>query len=129
MTSYSVQLPHDPASAGRARQLVARCAEALGQAEHAELAQLLVTELVANSVKHAAPPLVIDCEATDHGLKITVHDGSFERPVRRDPHMTDESGRGIQLVEAVADQWGVDDHPDGTKSVWVTVGTGTASGT
>lgn len=127
MTSFSVELPHDPASASRARQLVARCAEALGRTEQLELAQLLVTELVANSVKHAGPPLSVDCEATSEGLKITVRDGSFERPVKRDPRLTDESGRGIQLVEAVAAHWGVDDHPDGTKSVWVTLGAATSS--
>lgn len=127
MTSYSVELPHDPASAARARRLVARCAEALGRTEHVEVAQLLVTELVANSVRHAGPPLTVDCEATKDGLKIIVRDGSFDRPVGRQPDPTDESGRGIQLVEAVAAQWGVDDHPDGTKSVWVTLGAGTAS--
>lgn len=122
MTSFSVELPLDPASAGPARQLVARCAEALGRTEQVELAQLLVTELVANSVRHAGPPLLVNCEATPVGLRITVRDGSLERPVRRDTDLTDESGRGIQLVEAAAAEWGVDDHPDGTKSVWVTLG-------
>ena len=122
MTSFSVELPHDPASATRARQLVARCAEALGEGQYVELAQLLVTELVANSVMHARPPLSVECVATDDGLKISVRDGSLERPASRQPHPTDESGRGIQLVDAVASQWGVDDHPDGTKSVWVKLG-------
>jgi anti-sigma regulatory factor (Ser/Thr protein kinase) len=129
MPNYQVELEHDPASARRARELIARCADAFGRTPHVELAQLIVTELVANSVRHAGPPLFVSCEPTDEGLRITVRDGSFEHPVMRRAQPTDERGRGIRLIDVLSDQWGVDDHPDGTKSVWVEVRARSGPGT
>ena len=121
MPNFQVELEPVPASARRARELVARCAEAFERTPHAELAQLIVTELVANSVRHAGPPLFVSCEPTKDGLKITVRDGSFGHPVMQQAQPTDERGRGVRLIDALSDRWGVDDHPDGTKSVWVEV--------
>jgi anti-sigma regulatory factor (Ser/Thr protein kinase) len=121
MPNFQIELEPVPASARRARELVARCAEAFERTPHAELAQLIVTELVANSVRHAGPPIFVGCEPTEEGLKITVRDGSFGHPVMQQAQPTDERGRGVRLIDALSDRWGVDDHPDGTKSVWVEV--------
>jgi len=49
---------------------------------------------------------------TDMHLLIEVRDGSHELPVPGDAALDDEEGRGLFLVEAIADGWGV--SPDGT---------------
>lgn len=78
---------------------------------------LVVTELVTNSVKHAdaAPELTLDWDGTR--LRVEVYDEGEGLPVRRDAGMTATSGRGLALVEAVADRWGVIERDKG-KVVW-----------
>jgi anti-sigma regulatory factor (Ser/Thr protein kinase) len=78
---------------------------------------LVVTELVTNSVKHAgaAPELTLDWDG--RVLRVEVYDEGEGRPVLRDPDVTSTSGRGLALVDAVADRWGVEDRRPG-KVVW-----------
>jgi anti-sigma regulatory factor (Ser/Thr protein kinase) len=53
-------------------------------------------------------------------LLVTVADESDGRPYTPDQDDERASGRGILLVDALADQWGIDDTPDG-KTVWFTI--------
>lgn len=81
-------------------------------------AQLLVSELVTNAVRHGASPvsMSIDCdEAT--GTTVRVSDGAPEPPSLRQPKGEDEFGRGMTLVDLISDEWGVDAAPPG-KAVW-----------
>jgi anti-sigma regulatory factor (Ser/Thr protein kinase) len=86
-------------------------------------AELLVTELVANVVDHAGDESVLTLEVSlsDTWLRIAVTDGSAIRPVVRELNREAPRGRGMQLVEAIADRWGVDDHLGG-KRVWLELG-------
>jgi anti-sigma regulatory factor (Ser/Thr protein kinase) len=78
---------------------------------------LVVTELVTNAVKHAesSPRLTVRWDGST--LRIGVFDQGSGRPIRREAASTSTSGRGLALVEAVADNWGVDERADG-KVVW-----------
>ena len=83
--------------------------------------ELLVSELVANSIRHAG--IVRDgwvhlrVRATAGSVRVEVRDSGPGFTVRpRVPALEDTSGRGLYLVDRLADKWGVDDG-EGT-CVW-----------
>ena len=82
-------------------------------------AQLLVSEVVTNSVKHSGSddPIRLRAWARRSGLKVEVADGGFgfETGPRTDAG-DDEGGRGLLILEAVADRWGV--SRDARARVW-----------
>lgn len=117
-TESVVDLPPDLGSAREARRFVADCASRLGRPEVAELAQLLVSELVTNAVAHARTSVAIQCVPTDEGLRIVVCDGSSDLPAPRHPDPWDERGRGLLLVESLASRWGTRYVPPQGKAVW-----------
>ncbi|WP_415954387.1 ATP-binding protein [Streptomyces sp. KLOTTS4A1] len=78
-----------------------------------ETAELLLTELATNALRHAhAQEIGVRMYVRDGKLVIEVRDGSPLVPVPRSAGADDENGRGLLLVEALADSWGV--SPDGT---------------
>ena len=108
--------PH-PTSPKAARQHVAELLEAGPMAELADTASLLVSEVVTNAVLHAATDIVLSCTVDDRSVCIEVRDGSPLAPAPRpfDPAAT--TGRGLGMVELLADEWGVDADEHG-KAVW-----------
>ncbi len=83
-------------------------------------ALLLTSELVTNSVLHGGPPLVIAVECDGEQLQVRVRDGSPAVPAPQDAAQSDENGRGLALVAALSDEWGVDPDPEG-KYVWFVI--------
>jgi anti-sigma regulatory factor (Ser/Thr protein kinase) len=76
-------------------------------------ARLLVTELVANSVRHAgitaSDQITVTLELGTERLRIEVRDPGvgFAFPVRPQK-LSIEGGRGLQIVAAIADRWGIE---------------------
>jgi anti-sigma regulatory factor (Ser/Thr protein kinase) len=89
-----------------------------------EIAQLATSELVSNSVEHALSAVEITMELERECLRIAVRDYSKALPVHRSPEQAGARGRGVALVNALAQEWGVESHEDG-KTVWLTLATGT----
>jgi len=104
----------------------------------ADPAALLLSELVTNAVE-ASPR----CTGRDHGklpmiglgirltapsLVLEVWDSSPLRPVPRDVDIAGDHGRGLALIDALADSWG-HQAADGGKVVWceLAIPTATAS--
>ena len=83
-------------------------------------AALLVSELVSNVVDHAhtEASLALELDLAGDWLRISVADGSAVRPVVRELREDLPRGRGLQLVAAIADRWGAEDHVGG-KRVWL----------
>ncbi|MFD7121888.1 ATP-binding protein [Streptomyces sp. NPDC059922] len=87
--------------------------------------QLITSELVTNSIRYGTEPddsLLLVLDARPGRVRIEVHD-----PVQRQPQVRPESderdgGRGLFIVDAIADRWGVTDQPFG-KAVWAEVTT------
>jgi signal transduction histidine kinase len=98
----TIRLGHDPAQAARARHQ-ARAAVAGWGLDHvadvADLAELIVGELVANALRHGAGPIEIRLSGAAGGLRIEVHDDGAGRPVRRQARDEDECGRGLALLD------------------------------
>lgn len=82
-----------------------------------ESAILLVSEMVTNAVRYGTPPLLVEVDCDELSLQVRVRDGSTVLPQRRVPAEDDEGGRGLQLLELLSDDWGVEPEEDG-KAVW-----------
>lgn len=110
-------LPPDVVSVTRARHYVRETLLRHGVQECVDDAELAVTELVANAVKHACTPLVLALSVADDQLTVSVADGHRElaSQVQREPLA--ESGRGLRIVGAIASAWGIDQHDEG-KTLW-----------
>ena len=117
--SAAVDLSPVARSVPIARHLVLDLLKAWDAPHDAGDAALLVTELVANVVDHVPGEASFALELTlaDRWLRISVADGSALRPVVRDFQVDAVRGRGMRLIAAIADRWGVEDHADG-KRVW-----------
>ena len=113
-----MRLQPTPAAAALARRHVAAACHGRLTPEAEEAARLLVSELVTNCVRHAhtAITLVIDCD--DARIAVAVGDDADGVPVVREPDEHALGGRGLQLVDAMAGEWGVQRRPDGGKVVW-----------
>src|SRR4051812_10368419 len=116
--SASIDLPPVPSSVPLARRLVRDVLRTWAAPQDRADAELLVTELVANVVDHAGgDALTLELALAGAWLRIGVVDGSAIRPVVRELSTAEERGRGMQLVAAIAERWGAEDH-DGGKRVW-----------
>ncbi|MEV5733148.1 ATP-binding protein [Streptomyces sp. NPDC003388] len=86
----------------------------------ADLAALLVSELVTNSLRHATGPIgvrLVRPARTGDALLVEVSDPLPDPPRERVARPEDESGRGLQLVAGAARRWGT--RPGGGgKTVW-----------
>ncbi len=116
--------PPAPQSVGRARQFLVRQLETWGLAPLAESAELVLSELATNAVRHAYPPygrlFATRVERLESGgVRIEVHDASDVKPEPRDASTFAESGRGLALVDALTGgRWGVSDRNGPGKCVW-----------
>jgi hypothetical protein len=110
-----------------ARAFVRRTAHAWRVDGLADDLVLVVTELVTNALRHglgtrSAVGVDVSLYGTDSRVMCAVSDPSDEVPVRVTPDVSHDSGRGLQIVEALSMYWGWTalargDGPGG-KSVW-----------
>ncbi|MFJ4919678.1 ATP-binding protein [Streptomyces sp. NPDC088725] len=83
-----------------------------------EVAVLLVSELMTNSLRHASGPIGLRLTIRETGdLRVEVSDPLPDAPTARAPGPEDEGGRGIQLVACSARRWGTRRGKTG-KTVW-----------
>jgi serine phosphatase RsbU (regulator of sigma subunit)/anti-sigma regulatory factor (Ser/Thr protein kinase) len=83
----------------------------------AELAELLVSELLTNALRHARGPIELTALLLDEIVTLGVTDGDQPLPRLRKVDDADEGGRGLQLVSMLASRWGARPTADG-KVVW-----------
>lgn len=111
------RLPSEPASAGQARRFVI---DVLGEwhlEALEEVAALLVSEVVTNAVLHAGTDVTVAVRRSPESVRVEVADGSIQVASRRHYDNAATTGRGLALVEALSDEWGVEVGPGG-KAVW-----------
>jgi phosphoserine phosphatase RsbU/P len=116
-------LAADPRAAQRARAFLAyELADVLVD-DGLDTAKLLVSELVTNSLTHAASAVQVECVRTAWAVTVRVSDADTGPLVsgRVGPELA-EGGRGLVLVEKLSDAWGTE-HSGGRKTVWFRLGT------
>ncbi|MPY92388.1 MAG: hypothetical protein GEV08_04745 [Acidimicrobiia bacterium] len=113
----AIELPADARAASAARRLVHALGAGAGPVFEDAVA-LAVSELATNAATHGQPPIHLDAVASDGVVYVGVEDvGSGQLPRRREAKRFDEAGRGLAIVAAVADWWGVTSHA-GRVLVW-----------
>ncbi|MFD0648315.1 ATP-binding protein [Streptomyces malaysiensis] len=109
-------LPDGPIAAAEARRRVTGQLSAWHLDELSMTTELLVSELVGNVVRHAKGPPRLRL-LYGRTLICEVSDGSLTTPRIRRAAETDEGGRGLQLVAALSDRWGMRYTATG-KCIW-----------
>jgi anti-sigma regulatory factor (Ser/Thr protein kinase) len=117
----SLTLPAETRSVGQARRFL-RDALAEWNTDGYELAApQVLTELATNAALHARSAYTVHLRLEPGGLLIEVTDSSPALPQQRHYDAGATTGRGIALVEALSEAWGVEASPTG-KTVWCRVG-------
>lgn len=123
--TQTLALAPDASSVRHGRQFVASVLDEWGMGELAETAVLLTSELLTNSVLHARTDIALTVQRRDDSsVDICVHDGSRHTPRRRRHAHDATTGRGIELLERLAQEWEVTTD-EGGKTIRFTVGLGT----
>ncbi|HZI96838.1 MAG TPA: SpoIIE family protein phosphatase [Actinomycetales bacterium] len=114
-----LDLPARPTSPGTARRFVGARLGEWGAAAVLDQTLLCVSELVTNAVVHAGSPVYLELHCGEGTLRVDVRDTGY--PVLAAARYTataeDTHGRGLMMVDAVADRWGVVEETEG-KVVW-----------
>lgn len=114
------ELPADPAFVGEVRaSALGRLAD-WGLDEAAFAAELILSELVTNAIRHGAGPIRVRL-LHDRTLICEVSDSSNTAPHLRRAASTDEGGRGLFLVAQLSQAWGTRYLPQG-KVIWAECG-------
>ncbi|GAA3787204.1 ATP-binding protein [Streptomyces coacervatus] len=97
-----------------------------GRPGRSEIAELLTSELVTNALIHTDHDAVLTATVGPRGLRVEVRDFVARRPRLHVPNADDGThGRGLVLVQSLADAWGVRVHGVG-KAVWFELDAGAA---
>ena len=113
-----ITLPRSPSSVAEARRFIAARAASWSFPEPArEQLVLIGSELVTNAVLHARTELTLTVELRDERVRISVRDRSQAPATLRHYRADALTGRGLGVVAALSDSWGISAAADG-KVVW-----------
>jgi anti-sigma regulatory factor (Ser/Thr protein kinase) len=117
----------------RARTDAARILGSWGVTERLDDMRLCLSEIATNALIHASPTangasgpnspnasaeFEVCLTLNRDSVLLEVHDSGGGHPTRRDPYPGDSNGRGLVLVDELADDWGIRGEPTG-KTVWL----------
>lgn len=130
MLQVQLEVGPDPAEVGRARRWARSRLVGSGIGDDEPLAEtliLLISELVTNAVVHTGCPAVLRMLFGSAGevgtVRVEVADASGCPPRPRHAEGDDTNGRGLELVDGLADRWGW--QPEGAgKQIWCEVDSG-----
>ena len=117
MPLRSTRLPPEPASVPKARHFAGDAVQELGGGQVVGETELLVSELATNAVVHAGTPMRVSVLCNGPRVRVEVRDDSPALPHAKNPDPMAPGGRGIMLVDLIADRWGVNANDRG-KTVW-----------
>ncbi|MFB6856340.1 SpoIIE family protein phosphatase [Streptomyces sp. NPDC056341] len=112
--------PNDPEALREARHMIRAAVRAWGAGGRADEIELVADEMITNALMHTDGPAVVTLRvitASDRRLRVDVEDTSSALPRRREAGEDGVSGRGLLLVDRLADVWGVEARGSG-KCVW-----------
>jgi anti-sigma regulatory factor (Ser/Thr protein kinase) len=111
------EFPFDVTSVAAARRFAG---QALGDVppEVFDAVALMVSELATNSIRHAKTGFHLSITTAPQSVRVEVTDVGAGVPTVRSPGPTDPTGRGLKIVEAFSDDWGVEYGVPRDKTVW-----------
>jgi len=125
--AHHVPLTTGLAAVAEARTQVRAIVRAWQVPVDAYVVALLTSELVTNAVRNpnavrneADPTVMLDVTCSSSRLRVDVHDTSRAMPAPADAPADAETGRGLIIVGALADEWGFYATPGG-KAVYFTL--------
>jgi anti-sigma regulatory factor (Ser/Thr protein kinase) len=124
--SVSCHLSRELTAPRKAREHARKALSGWGLADHADLVEIIISELVTNAIRHGAGP-VSTCLSHGRGrLRVGVHDDGRDRPVRRQASAEDESGRGLAMIDGLIGPydgiiWFTNDNAGYGKTVYVSI--------
>lgn len=112
-----------PSCVGLARLELRKALASWGLGMLEDSAVLILSELLTNAARHARVSRGREIETRYvrrpcGGLRIEVHDPSSDQPQRRTPELDATDGRGLVIVDALADAWGVGERNGPGKVLW-----------
>ena len=120
---HVLDLDVSPSAAPLARRALAAILADTAFDRRSSEAQLAASELVTNAVLHGREPMCMRVTLGDGCLRVEVVDGSPISPSFSMLDPTALTGRGLMLISAAVDRWGVEPLPEG-KAVWFELHTG-----
>ncbi|WP_069758187.1 SpoIIE family protein phosphatase [Streptomyces sp. LUP47B] len=114
------EMSADPALVGEVRASAMRWLSDRGLDEAAFAAELILSELITNAIRHGAAPIRVRL-LYGRTLICEVADASNTAPHLRRAASTDEGGRGLFLVAQLSQSWGTRYLPEG-KVIWAECG-------
>ncbi|MEU6631565.1 SpoIIE family protein phosphatase [Streptomyces parvus] len=111
---------NDPEALSSSRHMIRAAVRAWGAKDRADEIELAADELITNALMHTDGGAVVTIRVlagTERRLRVDVEDRSSALPRRRDAGEDGVSGRGLMLVDRLADVWGVESRGSG-KCVW-----------
>ncbi|MET9409822.1 PAS domain S-box protein [Streptomyces sp. NPDC002935] len=120
LATVSTDLPAAPESVPEGRAFLSKALTTWNCAPTADDARLLLSEILTNAVQHAQGPIGLHLCRTATDLTVEISDRSPHLPQPRSATQDEESGRGLILVRALADDWGVRPTDTG-KTTWFTL--------
>ncbi len=113
------QFPPDTRSPRSARSFIEDVLRSWSCVDDVEVAQLLVSELVGNAVQHASSPAVVTASLSGGRIRVAVADEDPSPPIERKGGPLAPNGRGLLILDRLADAWGIEEPADGPgKVVW-----------
>jgi anti-sigma regulatory factor (Ser/Thr protein kinase) len=112
--------PGDPEALTEARHMIRAAVRAWGGGERADDVELVADELITNALMHTEGAAIVTLRVLSgpgRRLRAEVEDSSSALPRRREAGVSGVSGRGLLLVDRLADVWGVEARGGG-KCVW-----------
>lgn len=112
--------PGDPEALVSARHMIGAAVRAWGARDRADEIELIADELIVNALMHTEGPAIVTLRVLsgpERRLRVEVEDRSSALPRRREAGDSGVSGRGLMLVDRLADVWGVESRGSG-KCVW-----------
>ncbi|AYG79209.1 Phosphoserine phosphatase RsbP [Streptomyces hundungensis] len=111
---------NDPEALSSSRHMIRAAVRAWGARERSDEIELAADELITNALMHTDGGAIITIRVLsgpERRLRVEVEDRSSALPRRREAGASGVSGRGLMLVDRLADVWGVESRGSG-KCVW-----------
>lgn len=110
----------DTASLASLRHLLCAVAAALGCTIEPSVLELLASEVLANAVDHSHGDLsVVSTRLVGGALRVeVVNDGTGWPELRHPAPLDEHGGRGLLIVDALAEAWGASTGEESVTSVW-----------